>query len=168
MLLQKAQRSSPFWNKICICCAFYWPKANLFCSNWSNSYVWRDSRIFLSNHKLVFSLLAAAWFVTSQVWTLVVKRTTSLFNSFFSNVAKQVASFCCPVCRTFRRFVYRESESYELSAKNVRNRHIIRSTILREFLCFVIFVSGSTRISFNGNKFYILQSGCVLSRLSHL
>ena len=107
MLLQKAQSSSPFWNKICTCCAFYWPKANLFCSNWSNSYVWRDSRIFLSNQKLVFSLLAAAWFVTSQVWTLVVKRTTSLFNSFFSNVAKQVASFCCPVCRTFRRFVSR-------------------------------------------------------------
>ena len=26
----------------------------------------------------------------------VVKRATSLFNSFFSNVAKQVAGFCCP------------------------------------------------------------------------
>ena len=30
------------------------------------------------------------------VWTRVVKRTTSLFNSFFRNVAKQVERFCCP------------------------------------------------------------------------
>ena len=30
------------------------------------------------------------------VWTWVVKCATSLFNSFFSNVVKQVARFCCP------------------------------------------------------------------------
>ena len=30
----------------------------------------------------------------------VVKRATSLFNSFCSNVAKQVARFCCPFFRT--------------------------------------------------------------------
>ena len=33
-LLQKVRSSSPFYNKICICCAFYRPKANLLlCRN---------------------------------------------------------------------------------------------------------------------------------------
>ena len=30
-LLQKAESSSTFWSKICTCCVFYRPKANLFC-----------------------------------------------------------------------------------------------------------------------------------------
>ena len=37
---------------------------------------------------------------TGLMW--VVKRATSLFNSFCSNVAKQVAHFCCPFFGTFR------------------------------------------------------------------
>ena len=36
-------------NKICTCCAFYRPKANLFCSKWRNSRVWRDCHVHLSN-----------------------------------------------------------------------------------------------------------------------
>ena len=32
----------------------------------------------------------------------------------------------------------------------------------------MIFVSGSSRMSFNGNKFYILQSGCVFVSLASL
>ena len=32
----------------------------------------------------------------------MVKRATSLFNSFCSNVAKQVARFCCPFYHTLR------------------------------------------------------------------
>ena len=38
---------------------------------------------------------------TGLLWG--VKRATSLFNSFFSNVAKQVACFLLPVFRTFTR-----------------------------------------------------------------
>ena len=39
----------------------------------------------------------ATWFVARQVRTWVVKRATSVFNSFCSNVAKRVARFLLPV-----------------------------------------------------------------------
>ena len=32
----------------------------------------------------------------------MVKRATSLFNSFCRNVARQIARFCCPFFRSFR------------------------------------------------------------------
>ena len=35
-------------------------------------------------------------------WMWVVKRAASLFNSFCSNIAKQVARFCCPFYRTLK------------------------------------------------------------------
>ena len=95
-LLQKVESSSFFCDKICTCWVFYQPKANLFCSKWRNSHVWRDSCVILSNQKFEFTQLATTLFVTRQVWTWVVKRATSLFNMFCSNVAKQVACFCCP------------------------------------------------------------------------
>ena len=41
-----------------------------------------------------FSQPAATWIVFRQVWTWLVKCGTSLFNSFCSNVARQVAGFC--------------------------------------------------------------------------
>ena len=41
--------------------------------------------------------------VAKQLWTWVVKRATSLFNSFCSNVAKQRHVFCCPFHRTLVR-----------------------------------------------------------------
>ena len=44
--------------KVFSSCAFYRPKANLFCSKWRNSRVWRDSRLILSNQKSVFMQLA--------------------------------------------------------------------------------------------------------------
>ena len=100
-LLQKVESSSTFCNKLCKCCAFYGLKANLFCSNWRNSSVWRDSRVILSNQKSVFTELAATFFFLRQVWTWVVKRATSLFNLFCSNVAKQVALFGCPCYHAF-------------------------------------------------------------------
>ena len=50
-LLQKVEISSTFCNKICICYAFYWPKANLFCNKWCNSRIWHDSRVILSNRR---------------------------------------------------------------------------------------------------------------------
>ena len=43
--------------KVFSSCAFYRPKANLFCSKWRNSRVWRDSRVILSNQKSVFMQL---------------------------------------------------------------------------------------------------------------
>ena len=55
-----------------------------------------DSRIILSNQKSVFMQIVTTWFVVR--W--VVKRAASLFNSFCRIVAKQVARFCCPFCRS--------------------------------------------------------------------
>ena len=40
-----------------------------------------------------FSQLATTWFVASQVWTWVVKRAESLFNSFCINVANKLHIF---------------------------------------------------------------------------
>ena len=37
--LRKVDSSSTFCKKICTICAFYRPKANLFCSKWRNSHV---------------------------------------------------------------------------------------------------------------------------------
>ena len=54
-LLQKVESSSTFCNRICKFCAFYRPKANMFCSKWRNSRVWHDSRVILSNEKPVFA-----------------------------------------------------------------------------------------------------------------
>ena len=84
-LLQKVESSCTFCNKICTCCASIGPRQTLFCCKWRNSLVWRDSRVILSNQKSVLSRqLATTWFVARQVWTWVVKRATSQFNSFRS------------------------------------------------------------------------------------
>ena len=60
----------------------------------------------------MFTQHATNWFVVRQVWTSVVKRAT-LFNSFCNNLSKQVARFCCPLCRSFR-FRYVMLRSYVL------------------------------------------------------
>ena len=75
-------------NSVHVAC-FYRPNAKLFYTNWLDSRVSRDSRVILSNQKSVFTQLSTTWFVTSKVWTWVVRRATSLFKSFRSNVAKQ-------------------------------------------------------------------------------
>ena len=49
-------------------CAFYRPKANLFCSKRRNSH------IILSNQKSVLTQPVSTWFVARQVWTRVVQR----------------------------------------------------------------------------------------------
>ena len=41
-------------------------------------------------------------FLQDAVWTWVVKRASSWFNSFCYNVSKQVALFCCPFYRCLR------------------------------------------------------------------
>ena len=42
-LLKKVESCSNCCNKICTCCSFYRPKANLFCNKWRHSSVWLDS-----------------------------------------------------------------------------------------------------------------------------
>ena len=46
-------------------------------------------------------------FVVRQDWMLMVKRATSLFNSCWRNVVKQVTRSCCP-CFWFRSILYSE------------------------------------------------------------
>ena len=77
-LLQKVESNSTFCNKICLCCAFYRPNANLFCSKLRNATVRRDSRTVLSNQKSVFFLLnlQLPLFVARQIRTWVVKHAT--------------------------------------------------------------------------------------------
>ena len=94
-LLQKVERGSSFCKKICTCCAFYRPKANLFCNRWCNYCLWRNSCSILSNQKSVFTQFAT-WFVARQVWKWVVKRATLLFSPLCGNVAKPVARFEYP------------------------------------------------------------------------
>ena len=74
-----------------------------FWSKWHNFRLWRDSRVISSNQKSVFTQFATTWLVAKQVWTWLVKLATSLFNSFCSNVPKQVARscLCCPFYRSF-------------------------------------------------------------------
>ena len=65
-LLQRIGRSSNICNKTCPCCAFYQPKANLFCSKWRKFFLWRNSREILGNQGLVFAQLATTWFVAGR------------------------------------------------------------------------------------------------------
>ena len=58
-------------------------------SSWGNSRVQHDSRAILSNHKSVFRQL------------VVMKCAALLFNSFGSDVAKQVGRFCSAFYRSF-------------------------------------------------------------------
>ena len=90
-LLQKVESSSTFWNKIWACCAFYLPKANLFCSKWRNSCIWRDSRVILSNQKSVLTQIAASFGCCKTSLNLGGK--TSLFNTFCSSWHIFVARF---------------------------------------------------------------------------
>ena len=90
-LLQKVESSSISCNKIWKGCAFYRPKANLFCIKWRNSRVYRDPLVLLFTQR------------AREVWTWVVKHATSLLNSFYRNVAKQVVRFRCPFDRRFCR-----------------------------------------------------------------
>ena len=72
----RKQRVVAFCNKTCTCCAFYRPKANLFCGKWRKPRVGQDSRVISSNQATVLTQIEAPWFVERQVWTWVVKRAT--------------------------------------------------------------------------------------------
>ena len=68
-LLQKLDRSSTFCVKAVNVAGFnYRPKANLFCSKWRNSCVWRDSRVIWSSQESVFTQLATVNLICYKVW----------------------------------------------------------------------------------------------------
>ena len=92
-LLQRRDCNSTFATKSVHVARFTDPRRN--------SRVWRDSRVILANQTSVFTQPASTCFAARQVWTWVVKRAGSLFNSFCSSVLKHVARFSCPPCRSF-------------------------------------------------------------------
>ena len=92
-LLQKAERSSTFCNKVCICCAFYRPQGKLATSNITPIYGVTAAFIIHSEVSIHITQIAANQFVLRLVWSWEVKPTTSLFNSSCCNIAQQVARF---------------------------------------------------------------------------
>ena len=62
----------------------------------------RTRAIALGSKPPLVTRIARTGLGTRQVRTWVVKRITSLSNSFCSNVAKQVAHFCCPFYCSFK------------------------------------------------------------------
>ena len=63
----------------------------------------------------------------------VVKRATSLFNSFFSNVAKQVEGFCCPFIPKLKNARY-----LQLAAPSSIVTITVRSTRVKWTLCHLL------------------------------
>ena len=58
------------------------------------------------------------------------KRATSLFNSFCSNVAKEVERFCCPFYLTFKDLSLRGTNnngSHEKGGRNLKKRQFFRT-----------------------------------------
>ena len=100
-----------------------------------------NSRVLLSNQKSVFTQLAATIFVVRQDWMLMVKRATSLFNSFWRNVVKQFTRSCCP-CFWFRSILYSERCAHICLAPS-QNSNVWRPNIfmfeptLNLFSCYV-------------------------------
>ena len=104
--LEKEERSSMFCKKICARFAFYRPKANLFCDKWRKilCMAWLRRNFIQSEdsiHATCNNLIDA-----KRVWTRVVKRGTSLFNSFCRIVTKQVALVCCPFYRSLKTALF--------------------------------------------------------------
>ena len=91
-MLRKAESSSTFCNKISTCCAFFGPKANSFATN----DVTPPRVIFNPNESQYSRTLQKPGLLQDRFDSWEVKRTTSPFNSFNSNAAKQVACLCCP------------------------------------------------------------------------
>ena len=80
-------------------------------------------------------------FVVRQDWMLMVKRATSLFNSFWRNVVKQVTRSCCP-CFWFQSILYSERCAHICLAPS-QNSNVWRPNIfmfeptLNLFSCYV-------------------------------
>ena len=89
IVMQKVESSYTSCNRICSCCTFYRPKANLFCNKWRKSHVWRDSRVILSNQKV--SIRATCNYL---ICCKIDSKTRSIF---FQRVLQQ----CCKTGCTF-------------------------------------------------------------------
>ena len=89
--LQKAENSFDFLQQIYTCCAFYRTKANLIRSK-CKSRSWHDSRVILYNQKSVFKQLATTFICCKTGLNVRGKTRNVAFNTFCSNVAKQVQS----------------------------------------------------------------------------
>ena len=86
-----------FCNKICTCCAFYRPKANLIATSDVTPVYGVSPAKFYPIKSQYSRNLQQPDLLRDRFDSWVVKRATSLFHSPGSNVAKQVARFCCPV-----------------------------------------------------------------------
>ena len=96
---RKSDSSSTSCNKIfTLCCAFYLPKTNLYCSKWPRSRVWCDSRVILSNQKRVFTKLATSWFVSRQVFATPPPPSEVFFLVFFFQNDKTSAADVLSSC----------------------------------------------------------------------
>ena len=96
-LLQKVESSSFFCDKICTCCVFYQPKANLFCSKWRNSHVWRDSCVILSNQKFEFTQLATTLFCYQTGLNMGGKTCNIAFQHVLQQCCKTSCMFLLPI-----------------------------------------------------------------------
>ena len=91
-------------------CAFYRPWTNLFCSKWRNSVHGVTHRQFKKITQLTIASLVAR-----QVWTWVVKRTTSHSIRFAAMLKKEVARFCCSFYSSLTGFHCKQKIIYLLA-----------------------------------------------------
>ena len=109
----KIESSSTFCNKLCKCCAFYPPKANLFCSNLRNSCVWRDSCVMLSNQKSVFTQLAVTFFFFETGLNVGGKTRNIAFQLVLHQCCKASCTFLLPVLpRLYARALFQLFSSH--------------------------------------------------------
>ena len=93
------QRFATCINQILLSNCLNW---KIYCDNHSSLSSTTAVQKWKKKNELFHIYFTLTRFVARPVWSWVVKRATSLFNSFCSNVAKQVACFCCPFYHTLR------------------------------------------------------------------
>ena len=107
-----------FATKLVLVARFTSPLQTCFAASDVTPVYGVNSRVILSNQKLVFTQLAATFICCKTSLNVgIVKHSTSLFNSFCSNVAKQVARFYCLCYRTFSvtKVIIRDSRSKQIT-----------------------------------------------------
>ena len=100
------------------------PKANLFCSKLRNPTVRRDSRTILSNQKSVFTQLTVTFICCKTDLNVGSKTRNLLFNTFCSNLAKEVARVCYSFYRGLNYYINTNEIPGELSRENLISSHV--------------------------------------------
>ena len=100
------------------------PKANLFCSKLRNATVRRDSRTILSNQKSVFTQLTVTFICCKTDLNVGSKTRNLLFNTFCSNLAKQVARVSYSFYRSLNYYINTNEMPGELSRENLISSHV--------------------------------------------